>query len=286
MDELKTTQINGLKIRPPDLNNGGKSKPIKGKEIIDTAYPNIYILAKKNSGKTTVIYNMLPKMASKRRTNIIIISSTVDKDATWIATIKKLEDDGFRVITFTSVVDDGINVIEDLLKMIDENKKQLESDDEEDSGYHILNMGKDRKYKQKKPTIEGDIFDDFDERDDYLIVLDDVSTELKSKTLEKMMKKNRHYKIKLIVSSQHYADLPLGARKNIDLFLLFPLINDSILKNIYESTGCPYSQDLFISTYKRITSPDKPGEKSYNFMYYDVATCETRKNLNERVELQ
>src|SRR3954464_2715806 len=56
---------------------------------------------------------------------------------------------------------------------------------------------------------------------EYIIVFDDLSSELKSPSLLSLLKWNRHYKSKLIISSQWLHDLLPESRKQLDLFLIF-----------------------------------------------------------------
>ena len=54
-----------------------------------------------------------------------------------------------------------------------------------------------------------------------MIVLDDLSNELKSKSLLTLLKKNGHYRSKIIISSQWLHDLLPESRKQIALFMVF-----------------------------------------------------------------
>ena len=55
---------------------------------------------------------------------------------------------------------------------------------------------------------------------EYMIIFDDLSSELKSRSLLSLMKFNRHFKAKLIISSQYLNDLLPESRKQIDLWLI------------------------------------------------------------------
>ena len=48
---------------------------------------------------------------------------------------------------------------------------------------------------------------------DYILVFDDVSNELKARSIANLLKKNRHLKIKTIISSQYPNDLLPESRK-------------------------------------------------------------------------
>ena len=74
-----------------------------------------------------------------------------------------------------------------------------------------------------------------------MIVFDDLSGELKSKSLLNLLKKNRHYKSKLIISSQWIHDLLPESRKQMDVFIVFKGFTKLKMMEIYkESIGIFY----------------------------------------------
>ena len=70
-----TKKINDIEIINP---LSDEIKPIQHEEIIKTKYPIVEIIAKKNSGKSTTIYNMLKHqvLIKPPGCNIYIFSST------------------------------------------------------------------------------------------------------------------------------------------------------------------------------------------------------------------
>ena len=101
-----------------------ETKKIKGDDWFPTKYPNIFCLAKKNSGKTTVVSNILDRCAGKQ-TKFIFICSTIDKDASWIKIVNKWEKT-HDVEKFHDIMDEGVNVIQ---KFLDDQKGE-ESDED------------------------------------------------------------------------------------------------------------------------------------------------------------
>ena len=87
---LSIQKINKEIVTPIDVPKVDKSK-IKGFELFDELYANIFLLAKKKSGKTSTIFKILQKCSNKK-TNIIIFSSTVHKDPNWLAIVKYFEE--------------------------------------------------------------------------------------------------------------------------------------------------------------------------------------------------
>ena len=119
-----------------------------------------------------------------------------------------------------------------------------------------------------------------------MIVLDDVSGELKRCDLPAIMKLHRHSKTKIIISSQHYADIRLDARKNLDYYVLWAGLDPDILKLVFNSCGLNMKYDKFEEIYQFATKPDKEGERSYNFLFVDCARNKFRKNLDLAIKLE
>src|SRR5690625_4115123 len=104
-------KVNNLTVKPVKLNKPNK-KDIKGGELADL-YANIFLLAKKKSGKTSLINTLLKNFITKE-TEVIIFASTVEIDPTWRKIVEKLEKNGNNVITYQSVNDNGINQVHEL----------------------------------------------------------------------------------------------------------------------------------------------------------------------------
>src|SRR4051794_34092842 len=96
---IVTKKVNNCKVRTiPDERIEDK-RPIKGYEMCCHLYANIYLVAKKNSGKTTIIYNILERCAG-RDTVVFAFVSTLNNDANWIAIKKLCEDKGMPFFGF------------------------------------------------------------------------------------------------------------------------------------------------------------------------------------------
>ena len=109
---------------------------------------------------------------------------------------------------------------------------------------------------------------------DYIIVLDDLSSELKNKALVSLLKKNRHFKSKVIVSSQYLNDLLPESLKQIDYWLVFRGMPEEKLQHIYKMADLSIPYELFTQIYKKAT------EKMYSFLYIDTQKELFRRNFN------
>jgi hypothetical protein len=115
---LSLRKINHEKVSAIPAPMIDKSK-IKGSELFEELYRNIFLLAKKKSGKTSTIFKILQKCSNKN-TKLIIFSSTVYKDNNWLSIVKYFAEKNFHVETYTSIFDeDGENLIQNLINTLE-----------------------------------------------------------------------------------------------------------------------------------------------------------------------
>src|ERR1019366_7051136 len=101
--------------------------------------------------------------------------------------------------------------------------------------------------------------------------------ELKNSKITQLIKQHRHYKSKVIISSQYALDLPPDSRNQIDYWLLFKGHGEKNIKDIYEKCNIPLSLDQFVNLYEKVT------EEPFNFFYIDKAKSKYRRNFDKEV---
>ncbi len=101
-----------------------------------------------------------------------------------------------------------------------------------------------------------------------------MSTELRDKSISTLIKMHRHFKTKIICSSQYVNDLNKDARKNIDIWILFGGHSLDKLEEVYQNAGLNISFDTFLDLYVDATS------QKYSFLYIDKNKSEFRKSFN------
>ena len=90
------------------------------------------------------------------------------------------------------------------------------------------------------------------------------------------MKVSRHYKCKVIFSSQYLHDLNVSAIKNIDVAILFRSFDEVKLLKLYEGLDVSCTFLAFVTMYRIAT------EKPFSFFYVDCRDGEYRMNFNEK----
>jgi hypothetical protein len=279
---METKKVSNSKIKV-NITEDNKQN-VKGSDWISEPYSNIFLLAKKKSGKTTIIENMLDRFAGKN-TKFIFIVSTINKDQTWLNIVKKWENKGHDVLTYTDIYDDGENVLEQFIDLNkgpnDEDKskviEKVTTTTRNQSGgarrietkteIRILGKGPEKKKKLIYP--------------EYIFVLDDLGSSMRDKSLNQFLKTNRHFKSKVIMSAQDITDLEPPAIKQLDYALVFGRLPEDKLEKLRSLLGLNISEDQFLKLYKDATS------EPYQFLYIERTPSDEsfRKGFNYQYEL-
>ena len=263
--KMETQQINNVVVKPIPIPKIPLEN-IRGSDMFPEIYANIYLSAKKKSGKTSVIYNIIKNCADKN-TTVITFCATCKKDKNWIEIRNYLDKKKIPNEFYMGIKDNG-NVLQELILDMQtaDNSDDEPSESEEEPEIVQFSGKKYKKHKKKKPKIKSP---------KYIIIFDDISSELKDPNISHLLKTNRHYKAKVILSSQYVNDLVPMARRQIDFYLLFGGINEQKLKEIYMNADLNISEDDYIKLYHDATN------EKYNFFYIDT-NGEYRRNFNQK----
>ena len=262
---LKKHQINKVIIRPLKEGGGDSKKPIKGAYLFKKKYPNILLLAPKESGKTLAIYYILKECIDKD-TEIFIASSTIKWDKTTRATIDKLK-------KTNSVVESDPDAILDYIKDLEAREEGEEGEDKTDEP-----KPKPRKKKEIAP--------------ERVFIFDDISSHLRRQEIaNEILKHNRHFKSMVIISTQGMKDINPTAFKQIQYILLFKRWTEEDLKHLYDKRAIHMPFNKFVKMYEEATKDqyikDENGDDiwgTHNFLYCDFDDSEFRQNFHEKID--
>jgi len=268
---MKTVKVSEKKIVVPRINDD--KREVKGGDWLPTRFPNIYACSLKGSGKSTVLTNILWHCIGST-TKVIICSPTVAIDPTWVTTVDRLNKKGYAVETFSSIVEDSCNFIEEF---IEQNKSGGDEDDEDMPDVmpvrqnnvlpsrSLLFMGETKKPPQVK--IEPEEKHEKPERKTkkiiprYIIIIDDCGAECRNKWVQQLMKTNRHYKTMVLIASQHLNDLAPSSIRQLQYIFLFARFSLEKLEDLYKALDLSVSFETFLNFYKDATSVP------YGFLY-------------------
>lgn len=276
---IKIKRINKEDVAPVKFVDVVEDKrPIKGREIFPEIYSNIFFCARKKSGKTCAIAHIIDK-CSTTETRVIAFVSTLHRDATWRAIQEMCQKQKIDFTGYTSIKDEEskIDILDTIVRSMEvelESKKEKEPPVSQRGRGIILtedDLEHTRSRKPRKPK---------ENACKIIFVLDDLSGELLSASVTKLLKKNRHFKCKVIISSQYFNDISLQGRKQLDYVLLYSGLANSPdkLLDIYKNLDLAVEFDVFVSLYRFAT------DKQFCFLYVDVRNSLFRKNFTHVLE--
>lgn len=227
--------------------------------------PNIYLLAKRKTGKTTVIHHIL-KTLTNPDTIVIFFCSQLYKDKSYMAILQDLKRRGVPFIMETSFIDaQGENQLKALVQhlKLGGDSKWLELD-----GFRDQNDISESSINPVDPAK-------------IIIVIDDMSKETRYETnLFELLKANDHAGATVIISTQNKSDLPPQAIQQFTYVLAFSKIPLDKLKDLHRDLGLTIDFKKFLEIYSDATGGVDSEGLSHDFLYIDTLNNTFRKNFN------
>jgi hypothetical protein len=218
-------------------------------KLFNVLYPNIAIIARKNSGKTTLINTILHNL--NRPIILFMFATTANLDPA----LKQIGED------FNADISHEVNIDFDRL----EANAIAVRNDKVKNALMSLELTPDIKRALTsllKKITQVCVFDDL------------TSDELKDPSLYSLIKKNRHLQTITIISSQALIDAPPKLRKNIDIWCLGGGLSEPDIRKVYGDSMPSVSYEVFKNMYDMATA------KKYNFFVYDTRANKYKINFN------
>jgi len=289
---MKTTRLNNVRIKPI-ITESHPVEKIGGYKLFPEPYCNVGIVAKKKSGKTSVLYNCLEKCANKT-THVWLFSSTIHRDATYKSILDMLEKKHCQVSTFTHFIEDGGNILEEIINELKAVNGEGSEEAPEPQGAGVydrlqttqqckvkfggekseeqLEKEAERKYiKEEKAKKKKTLYPE------HIFCFDDLGADMRNKALSQLLKTNRHFKSKVFLLGHSLTDLEPSARKQLDYALIFKSFSEEKLKDLYKDLDLSIDFENFVKAYHYATL------QPYSFLYISTKTDELRKNFNEKI---
>jgi hypothetical protein len=297
---FKTDKINKVSIKPVINNCSYNPKKVKGYDMYPEPYANVALLAKKKSGKTNVIYRALENCVTKG-TNVFIFSPTCQIDDTYKKMKVMLKKKGCTVVMKDHFMENGVDLIEQLLQIFGQKDKDEEEQDSEelvpppmmafpgDPNFRIVNPQVGgactmvrkikRKKKPEKPKKKKGMI-----APEHILVFDDLSSDLRHKSISRLLTKNRHYKLKTFLACHSVNNLEKMALSCVDYLHVFGNVSDEKIEEIKDKMAITFKNDSRKnSKLQRIY--DFATARPWSFLLIDRVNCEFRKNFNEIIQV-
>jgi hypothetical protein len=312
-DSTKITveRVNDIQVKPIKIYDPDDGLLPKGYEMFPIKHPCVFLCAHRNSGKTMTICNIL-KYCSDKDSTILLISGTANTDPVWLSFRKYCKKNGIRFESVTEIKSKLNGKNTDFLDDFIEseitkkgNEQNIDNSDEEDQEEELktsLFQGVDdseEEYEDEEDEIiplkstvhprSKMIFSKLKDETSmkvkktfytpkYFVVLDDLSSELRTPSLENFLKIARHGKVFTICSSQYVHDIKPTSIKQCEYILLFKG-NLNKLEKIRVDCGLSIDLPTLEKVYSHAT------REPYNFLYISTRTNEYRKNFDQKYNI-
>ncbi len=295
-------------------------KKFPGSEIFDYRWFNLYICAKRRSGKTVLIYNLLKKFV-RPNTIVLFFVSTFYSDANYEAMRDFLDKKNIPYEPHTSIRDErGTDQVRAFVRALQEEKReeQIRKDlkkqkknasdvithwdtvdpehtvifDKPESKNIELPGNPNDPWKDEHDLLQqGLLFTSMDnplqppnkrkkkprEEPEYIIIFDDLGDELRTTSLVELMKRSRHFRCKIIISSQNLFDLPSQGINQLTYAAIFRHMPLDKVEKIREKLTLDISPEKMQEVYLKYT------QKPYDFILLDVLKDQIRYKLKQVV---
>jgi len=270
---IQETVLNNISVKPLVNANAIDEKKIKGSALFPTLHDVVYLCARRRSGKTSVLAEILKK-TSDRKTVFWLFVPTSRVDESWKTIIALLESRGNTVNVFDSIMEGKTNLLDEIvadLSVGDEPPKKEEPPQIQGSGIKVMFEPKEsekKRYEYKPKKIAPA----------HIFVFDDISQELKNPALAALTKKSRHLKASVYISSQYLVDCAPMVLKQLSYFICFRSMTRSQLEHIHKMLDLAIDLEKFYDLYDFAT------KEPFSFMYVDMKNQSFRKNFNKQLK--
>ncbi len=269
---IKENTLNNISIKPLVNANALDETKVKGGKMFPDPYNVSYLCARRKSGKTSVLAEILKKTSDKKTTFWLFVP-TSRVDESWKTIIQLLEDRGNTVNVFDSIMEGKTNLLDEIVADLSVGEEPPKKEEPVKAAVKIMfdipeSEKKKYEYKPKKLAPL------------HIFVFDDISQELKNPALLALLKKSRHLKSAVYVSSQYVNDLPPQALKQISYFLCFRSMTHDKLEHIHKMLDLAIDLEKFNSIYDYAT------KEPYNFLYTDMKNQTFRKNFSKELNFE
>jgi len=264
---MNIVPINKCKISVPVINS--KPQKWRGDKIFNVRYWVTLILGKRKSGKSTLIYTLLTNFVTKKMV-VLFFVPTFYKDDTYAVMREWLDKKGVAYRGFTDVIEDGVNQIDEFMKVNHGMDETQEKEKEEIKCPFVKFNDPAPRKKLDKPLPPPE----------YFLIFDDISNLLKNKSVCLLIKNSRHYRAKIILSTQSVVDISPQIYGQTDYLCMMKNLNRDSLEKIYERIEPPLdSLEEFEQLYHTVTN------NKHDFLLFSRENDEFGINLSKRIKL-
>ena len=248
---------------------------VKGHELFPLLYNNCAIIARKKSGKTNIIYNIIKKCCDKR-TNIVFFVSTIHKCPVYAEILKYCAKKKINVMTFTDIREGRTHILQDLLERLQmpekTEEKEAHTEFVQTRGFGIVPVRQVSATEAPKSRLK---------TPKHFLIFDDVSQSLRDPSISRLLKIHRNIECRVLISTQNLNDFTPATMRQLDYCLLFRGLAHNVekLEYIYSNLDLSVDLDRFIEMYRDATA------QPFHFMYISNRDNTYRQNFDQEYEV-
>lgn len=272
----------------------GPKYPILGDDILRPLYGCAGILGRSGSGKTSLAYDLLHSRCGPR-TTVLLFSASAFLDDNMIFITNWLKKNHIKHAVHTSFIDkDGNNILEAFMNMFDEqhekDKHMKEGGDGLLSysdkptpigGAFLAKASKEKKFYKTLDPYLVEVDGEVKEYQPYIFLVDDMKKEelRHVPNFEDFVKRRRHYRSQIIISSQDYKDFPVSVRNLVQDWFLYGDIHPKRLTELYDYVPPTVTEEQFMEIYREAT------KQRHSYLHIDVTNKTMSRDDEEDLTL-
>jgi len=269
---IKESTINNVTVKPLVTVSNDSTK-IKGYKLIPSLYGCTFLCAKRQSGKTSTLAEILKNTCDKN-TKFFIFCPTHRVDSSWVALVDMLESKGSEVNLFDSLIEGKTNLLSEIIDDL-----QVPEDAIVKKGNDPVPIGTKLKFEDPDAIKQKKEYKPKKTAPKHIFVFDDISMELRNPAVGQLCKMSRHIKASVYISSQWVMDLAPQTIKQLSYFFCFRSFSRDKLEHIHKLLDLSIDLEKFYDIYDYVF---KDGGQ-YDFLYIDVRNQKYRKNFNKEI---
>ena len=240
-----------------------KVAPIVSKHNGNLMFPlhfcNILVLARKQSGKTSLISHIIKHSVNSygNDTNVSIFSPTFDKDPLIMELIDTLSTNEKVHVFAAHHFNQEVNYLDTFLAT-------PPHEEVEENYIPMINF----------PGMRYDQMHEKGKKFDNILYFDDLGEGVLDRSFTQLLKVSRHYNSRVICSGHWNTDQKPSAFKQYDYVILFGNQEIAKLRQIFDRLSLSISYPTFLEYYNFAT------REKYSFLYIDVANQKFRRNFD------
>lgn len=166
--KITLKKINNIVVKPLPNTAPKDNRPIMGSDLVPEIYSNVFLCAKKKSGKSICIQQILKGCCGPNST-VVSFCPTIAKDPAWVAIRKWAKRKNIKFEGFTDIKEGKTDILDMFVRKLEEEGEQdmdfddSDPDDYEDqqSRYQVGAIQKEPIKMFAKPTKRSDKYDDY-----------------------------------------------------------------------------------------------------------------------------